>query len=296
MPATQKGEHVQMSVTDLEEAVEFYTTAMGMIELDRTDNIVYLGCGRDDNYDLAVQEGPSGIEHFAIRVEDEDKIVEYDECLTDAGVETQRTDRTEPSQEQGLRFKLPNGVPMELVTVEPEKYQQCVAVQHPERDSAAPLDFDHVTLHTPDPRKDAEFMRDVLDFKITEVLGTESNWVGAFVRKGDMHHDVSLFENETGGVHHIGWEFAHIDHMKNFIDRIAQAGVDLELGVNRHVAGDNIFSYFFEPGGNRFELSAEMAKTDSGTTTFTKDIEEALYAWSDDSPPETYSEGTGIVK
>ena len=299
MPAAQKVEHVQMGVRDLEEALQFYTEAMGLTELARSEGIVYIGAGRDGNYDMAVTEDDTGIDHFAIRVSNSDTIETYETRLSEHDVSTERADGAEPSQEHGLRFALPSGIHMELVTVEDVDYQHSDEIAVPGRGGVAPLDLDHLTYLTPDLRTDAEFLRDHLDFKITEVIGTDENWEGAFTRRGDFHHDVALFtppetDADHVGLHHVGWKMANIEHMKLFIDSIAQAGVGLEFGIGRHYGGDGIYAYFQEPGGNRFELAAEMATIDVDTTRYT-DPDEYISAWGDVLVPESFDAGSGIV-
>jgi catechol 2,3-dioxygenase len=84
-----------------------------------------------------------------------------------------------------------------------------------------------------------------------------------------------------------------VEHMKTLIDRIAQAGVGLELGPGRHFTGSSIFSYFWEPGGNRFELSAEVASVDpSAPTVYTDATVEDISAWGSLAVPPSFRRGT----
>ncbi|MCW8173575.1 hypothetical protein D8S78_23200 [Natrialba swarupiae] len=140
MSGVKKIEHAVLEVTDLDEAVEFYTDVVGLVELERADDVVYLGCGLDENYDLGLVEGQTGVEHFALRVTAEE-IEEYESRLDDAGVETERVS-DEPGQTDGLRFSLPSDVEMELVTVADSSYHHPVK---PEGDRNA---VTHVTSTT----------------------------------------------------------------------------------------------------------------------------------------------------
>ena len=296
MPAAEKVEHAQIQVENLEESLEFYTSAMGLVELSAENGVTYLGAGRDGNYDLAITEGSPGIEHYAIRVPDEETIEAYKRRLEGIGVESKRTDREEPNQEHGLRFRLPSGVQMEFVTTEDRDYQHSDEAMTA-RGGAAPLDIHHITYLTPNLKDEAEFFTEVLDFKLTEVVGTESEWQGAFLRRGDFHHDVAFFSfpgSKHVGLHHLAWKFTSIEHMKFFIDSISSAGVGLEFGIGRHYGGDGIYSYFLEPGGNRFELTTEMASIDTDTTRYTSPTD-FMSAWGEVAVPDSFESGSGYV-
>lgn len=102
-------EHARIGVENLETAVSFYRDALGLVELEQTDDVVYLGCGRDDNYDVALVEGATGIEHFAVRATDATVVDSYERRLERSDVSVERVDAGEPGQEAGVRFSLPSG-------------------------------------------------------------------------------------------------------------------------------------------------------------------------------------------
>ena len=92
MTGLQRIEHAKVHVTDLDRALDFYVDAMGLVEIDRDDGTVYLGCGFDDNFDFAVSEGGTGIEHFAVRATDAAAVDEYENRLDAEGVSVERVD------------------------------------------------------------------------------------------------------------------------------------------------------------------------------------------------------------
>jgi catechol 2,3-dioxygenase len=283
MPGVHRFEHAELRVEDLDTATEFYTDVIGLAEIYRNDGTVYLGTGLDENYDVALREDGTGIAHFAVRVSGTDDLDRYEERLGDAGVDTVRNDgEGEPGQESGLRFDLPCGTRMELVTVDDRRYHHSNEAPAGAPGGTAPVDVDHITLVSPDVEANAQFLADHLDFTISSVVeGEEGEWEGAFTRHGDYHHDIAFLPNpvEELTIHHMAWEVRSIDHMKAFIDRLSQHGTDLELGIGRHYAGDNIFSYFWTRGGNRIELTAEMATVDPEAETEYMPFERALSAW-----------------
>lgn len=293
MPGVHKFEHAELRVEDLEAAADFYTDVIGLVEIERQDGTRYLGTGLDENYDVALSEGGTGISHFAVRVGGADDLDHYEERLAEGGVETERNDGgNEPGQEAGLRFDLPSGTRMELATVTDRRYHHTNETPAGKPGGVAPVDVDHITLVSPDVETDATFLADHLDFDISSVVTDGEEWEGAFTRRGDYHHDVAFLPNpvEELTVHHMAWEVRSIDHMKAFIDRLSQHGTDLELGIGRHYAGDNIFSYFWTPGGNRIELTAEMATIDPEAETEYMPFEQALSAWGPIEFPPSFVE------
>ncbi|WP_254533085.1 VOC family protein [Natrinema gelatinilyticum] len=273
MSGVKKIEHAVLEVTDIEEAVEFHTDVVGLVELDRQDDVVYLGCGLDENYDLGLIEGETGVEHFALRVT-ETELEEYATRLEDAGVDTERRS-DEPGQRDGIRFALPSGTDMELVTVADSAYHHPVKPAA-DRTAATPRDLDHINLMSHNVDEDMAFLEEHLDFAVSDkIVGETGFTVQAWLRHGRFHHDVGLSNanDVVYSLHHLAFQMDSLDHMKSFCDRLASKGYRLELGPSRHNAGSNLFAYFWAPGGNRIELTAEMATVDPDAETGVREID-----------------------
>lgn len=266
MTGVRKLEYVHLRVTDLDAATAFYTTVMGLVEMDHAGEAVAFGCGLDDRVDIYVSEGGTGVAEFAVRLPDEAAINEYSERLADVDV-----DVTDPiGAHDGLAFELPSGTGMALVTPEEEQreYHHPSAPTRENRHVLAPLDLDHANLASTDPRGDAEFLRDVLGFKISDIRKTERGyWTQVFTRFGDYHHDVAITITTglSDTLHHLAWTMTDLSHLKMFVDHLKQHGHELELGIGRHNAGANIFIYLWTPGGNRFEFNVEVATVDDAS-------------------------------
>ena len=142
----------------------------------------------------------------------------------------------------------------------------------------------------------SEFFRDVLDFKWSDVIVMEDgHWAASWVRMSGSHHDVGVFGTDDASVtlHHLAWTFSSFDHMKNAADMLAAAGLRLELGMSRHPVGANLYAYFWEPGGNRFEFTCEGAVLDPRTPPrFWEGFKDTLDAWGDPIVPETFRKGS----
>jgi catechol 2,3-dioxygenase len=302
MTGTQRLEHAVLAVPDVERAVAFYTDVMGLARVegpndrsDRSDrSITWLGCGLDERADLGLVAGGTGLEHAAIRVDDADALAARRGALAEAGIETSETLADDPAYEGGVRFALPGGVELEFLSVADKAYRRVTDPAAP-RGGVAPLDMDHVTLMTDAIEADLDVLK-AIGFRVSEVhLLDETTTRFAWTRYGTQHHDVALVntDNPDYTLHHLAFAFASVDHMKSLLDRFAGADHELEVGVNRHAVGSNVFAYFQAPDGNRIELSTEMATLDDSTPTRVNDPEvNTLTAWGGVSAPETFKDGT----
>lgn len=298
LPKAQRFEHVEIRVNDMVKAIDFYKNAMGLVEIGREDGVVYLGCGYDENYDLAVREGGTGVAHFAVRVDNEEELMKYDKKLRGNGVKVERQDETEPGQEKGIRFNLPSGIPMELVLVKDNRYINPAKPAYPRNVAAAPLNIDHINLMSLDVRKDTEFLTELLDFRISDIVDPEMNgkWMMTFMRFRGYHHDVAstITKKPSETLHHVAWTMSNIEQIKVACDVLAQFGIDVELGPGRHPIGPNLYAYFMEPGGNRFEFIAEQAVLDPDSPTKVwRSMQDTLESWSKlRRPPASFIKGS----
>jgi len=293
----QKLAHAELRVKDLEKALEFYKEVMGLVEVAREGQTVYLACGVDGNYDLAVTPGGTGVAHFAFQVDDEADLETCRRRLEEKGVKVSLRNGTEPGQDRGISFHLPSGHTMELVLVaDRPHYLQPALARYKRFQGFAPLDADHITLQTRDVKGLAEFLRDVLGFYISDVFSPAPGiWGAAWTRVGEYHHDLAIIgtqdPNET--LNHLAWTMDGFEHVKKALDLLAQYGLPVETGPGRHGVGGNVFAYFWEPGGNRFELSAEMPRAVDRRTgpIFWDDFPKAFSSWGQ-LPPESFAKGS----
>lgn len=267
MGAVQKVECAEIRVGSPEKSIEFYTEVMGLVEMERSDGTTYLGCGMDTRYDLAVREGPPGLDRFGMRVTDEE-FEQYAESLRSNSVETY--ERTGPGHQRGLYFDLPvSGSTIGLVVVEDTRYQHSAeasgfmastAPVAPDRLAIAPTDIDHVALVSPDIEREARFLEKVIGFRVSDAKVTKGEWDNAFIRFGLHHHDISLFSGAAENkLDHVAWAANDLGHMQLFADKLAQHAYQLSQPITKHGPGANVAMYFYEPGTHRFELNTGMA-------------------------------------
>lgn len=295
MPGGRKLEHAHLRVPNVEETASFYESFLGL-DREEDGDIIRLNPVADTHYDLydnhytiALEEGEKGLGHFAIRVTN-DELDDLETRLSETDVEYETLTEGEPGRKRAIRIDLPGGLPIEMEVVETADDVNRQEVLPQTGNAAAPNGVDHITLASPDVKADAEFLRDVLGFKISDVaMAGPDMWAMAFTRWGDHHHDVALIMEPPAqhtGLHHIAWQMTDIAHMKQFVDVLGKAGHEISIDFTRHVLGNNISLYFSDPAGNQVEITTEVATLDEDTpTTFHReDPNEIVTFWKGTHP------------
>jgi hypothetical protein len=86
-----------------------------------------------------------------------------------------------------------------------------------------------------------------------------------FMRISNQHHSMAIAQGPHTSLHHISFEMRGIDEYMRGTGRLLRAGVRKIWGPGRHMAGDNTFSYFFDPHGNTVEYTTELELLDEDT-------------------------------
>ncbi|WP_425986779.1 VOC family protein [Brevundimonas sp. TWP1-2-1b1] len=282
--ALQKLSHAHLKVKNLEESIRFHSDVLGLEKIDEKDGTVYLTCGTDGTFDVAVTEGGSGVISFAIAADDEEDLKHYSKRVSDAGVPVREMSDCDPGVEKIIEFDLPpQGQKMQIALLRSEArkhYYNPASRNANHLSGLAPLDLDHITLRVgPDATATIDFLRDHIDFYASDIVefpGGQGR-LAAWMHVGDYHHDVAMF---AGAPHetldHLAWTIPNIEYMKLMLDQVARGGIQTEAGPGRHGVGSNLYSYFFTPDGNRYELSGEMPRC--------VDRKAGPYIWQADQP------------
>jgi catechol 2,3-dioxygenase len=276
--------------------MEYFHHLLGLVELGREDGRVYLGAGLDENVDLVIEEGGTGVTRIGLRVDADEDLDRYAGRLREAGVEHERGAGRLPGQGDALRFAAPGGTEFEFVLVDDRRYLEPYRPAHARNGGVGLLDVDHVTVSHTDPQAYAEFFRDVLGFRFSDTIELENGpWIAAWMRMGTYHHDLAVMAaaGPEESLHHLAWTCESIDHLKACLDRLSDAGIRLEAGIGRHPAGSNLFAYYMDPSGNRTELSAEMANLDPATPNRVwGKPDDTFDAWAIHDLPDSFRRGT----
>ncbi|MFG1280208.1 VOC family protein [Xanthobacter autotrophicus] len=266
--ALQKLSHATLRTPDLERSVEFHKETLCLEEMERVGGKVYLSCGIDGAFDVAMIQGGTGVESFAIAADDEQDLADIGRRVVAAGGAIRDMTDPEPGVAKALEFDLPpQKQKMQIVVLKDERRQHYFspgARQANRKGGLSPQDLDHITLRVgPDATTTLNYLIDVIGFRASDIVefpGGQSR-LAAWLHVGDYHHDVAMF---AGAPHetldHLAWTIPNIEHMKMMLDQIANSDIETEAGPGRHGVGSNLYSYFRTPDGNRYELSGEMPR------------------------------------
>ncbi|MDI9979563.1 VOC family protein [Rhodococcus sp. IEGM 1307] len=265
--ALQKLVWAELAVTDIDQALEFNVNVLGLREVGREGRKVYLSCDIEDPHaQLVLTEGGTGVRSFALGVDSECELEQFESRLAAIDVKTERRSDAAPEQPTIVTFQLPTGHEVVLLP-RPDRplYRHQGFDKSSQRLGVGPADIDHITIafsKDSEAREVAYVLSKGLGFKISDIfLNADDEWQAAWTRAGEVHHDVGLIRCQPGAsLHHLAWTVDNMEHQKRAADTLASAGHLLETGPGRHGVGGNLYSYLWTPGGNRYELSAEMPR------------------------------------
>jgi catechol 2,3-dioxygenase len=292
--------HAMLRVPDVDAALAFHRDVLGLVEIERTEDAVYLSAGLDGGYDLALTRGGTGVDHFAFRVDDADDLAYYTRLLAEANVPVSTAQDEEPGVGKAIRFSLPSGHTMEIAAIVPNPAYP-YAYGHPANPAygrgqgIAPRDVDHITLRVPDVEQNVAFLTEVLGFHAADARRMpDGRWRAAWLHVSAQHHDLALMRGAAGeSLDHLAWLVDGIEQMKRAADLLAQVGLRGEVGPGRHSIGGNLFFYFWTADGNRYELSAEMSRVEDrrAKTRVWEDGPGLFSPWGV-VPPESFQRGS----
>jgi catechol 2,3-dioxygenase-like lactoylglutathione lyase family enzyme len=125
------------------------------------------------------------------------------------------------------------------------------------QDPDRPVRLSHIVLNALNPDKCAQFLIDVLGFKLSD-----RNKVMTFVRCDENHHAIAFVASDMSSLNHIAFEMPTLDAVMRGAGRMRDAGFNIAWGPGRHGAGNNVFAYFIAPFGPVIEYTAEVLQID----------------------------------
>jgi catechol-2,3-dioxygenase len=246
--------HVGLRARDLGKQAEFYTDRWGLDAIDEHGRDVFLRADGPDHHVLTLHaDEKAGLDHFAFEVAHADDIDRAEDILSAQGVEivTPPTRDPEPGVARAIRFKDPDGNLVELIAGVDQLHEGYGA-----RD-IKPQQLNHVVLWTRNRPLLEEFYGSTLGFKLSDTLADFMT----FWRCNANHHSIALATPRTDaqhGLHHVAFDVQNWQELMRAVFFMGEAGVKRMWGPGRHLAGNNLFSYFFDPEDNVVEYTTEV--------------------------------------
>jgi catechol 2,3-dioxygenase len=248
--------HVELRVTDLERARDFYVGLLGFVETARDRDRLYLrGYEERDHHSLVLRRAASpGAAHLAYRVAAEDDLERLEDLAARDGLPVRWVE--EGHQGRTLRFQDPFGLPVEFVheITQADRLLQRYDLYR----GAFPMRLDHFNCQVPDVGAAARWYLQALGFRCSEYATAEdpAQLSAIWLHRKPNVHDLALMTGTGPRLHHAAYWVADQQCVLHACDILAAAGLprQIERGPGRHGLGNAFFLYLRDPDGNRIEL------------------------------------------
>src|SRR5437867_1183865 len=161
--------HVQLSTPDIDASLHFFRDLVGLDVIGEDDGKVYLRAWNEiDHHSLVLREGPTGVDHFALRASSAAHLEALAADLRAHGHELEEVAAgAELGQGDAIRFVSPQGHPWEVYW-EMEKGRQDSLLLN-QRGKAylrgsSPMHLDHINIACVDVAAGEAFLADRLGF------------------------------------------------------------------------------------------------------------------------------------
>jgi catechol 2,3-dioxygenase len=249
--------HVELVVTNLQRAREFYVDLLGFVVTEATDEALYLrGYEELDHHCLVIRKGDRPhVGHLAFRLGHPDQLKRIEAHYKALGCSPRYVSTGESGQGEAIRVVDPLGFPVEYFykTTKVERLLQRFDLYR----GSHIMRIDHFNLYVPNVEVAYDHYRR-LGFRCSEYTVTdppEQVWGATMFRKPSVH-DVALMNGAGPRVHHIGFWTPDSGSILRTCDIVAGAGhADvIERGPGRHGLSNAFFLYLRDPDGHRIEI------------------------------------------
>ncbi len=250
--------HVEIRVTNLDRAWEFYVGLLGLVETERDGGRIYLrGLEERQHHSIVLKQAESpGVAHFSYRVSDPEDLDRLTEFFKAKKLPVVRLPAgSEKGQGEAIRVQDPLGFPVEFYH-EMDEAERMLQQFHLHR-GVSPMRLDHVNCQTPDVQKGYDYYVGELGFWVSEYTETDDGklWAVWMHRKQNVH-DIALMTGTGPRLHHFAVWVQDMVGVIRACDILAGAGMtdNIERGPGRHGLSNAFFVYVRDPDGNRMEI------------------------------------------
>lgn len=238
--------HVSIQTTDVDSAVFDATHILGLHVTERTATQAYLSANAHHHELVYVDSDTNGIHSLGFIARDGDALKEIRRRVERENLPILAPTALSAGVEDGFSFLGPQGWVFEIY----------IGMQkvNPGELGFGPDRYGHFNFHPKDVKSMMEFLRRVLDFRLSDVIGND---FGYFMRCNSDHHGIALLQGR-GTFHHHAWQAQSAQDLTKLGDRLHRLGRELIWGPVRHGAGHNIAAYYVESSGAVVELYTDL--------------------------------------
>lgn len=238
--------HIALQTTRVAESVFDAVHVLGLRETERDGRTSYLAAADVHHELIYIDSEFDGVDHIGLVASSPEALREVRERVIAGGYQIVSEVPLEKGIAEGFAFIGPEGFVYEI-------YVGMSEVRADHR-GFGPDRFGHINLHPTDIETTKDFLVDVLDFRISDIIGDDFAY---FLRCNPDHHGIALITGK-GSLHHHAWQTQSIADLGKLGDRLDALGRRLIWGPVRHGAGHNIAAYFVEPVGDVIELYTDL--------------------------------------
>ncbi|ENU7734507.1 3,4-dihydroxyphenylacetate 2,3-dioxygenase [Salmonella enterica] len=293
--------YMEIQVTDLKAAREFYVDILGLFVTEEDENTIYLRSMEEFmHHNLVLRQGPvAAVAAFSFRVRSPEDVDRAEAWFKARGC---RTIRRKGGFVKGIgdsvRVEDPLGFPYEFFH----------DVQHVERliwryDLCSPgtlVRLDHFNQITPDVPEALKYIQG-LGFRVTEDIRDENGVVyAAWVRRKPTVHDTAMTGGSGPRMHHIAFSTHEKHNILAICDKLgALRKSDLiERGPGRHGVSNAFYLYLRDPDGHRVEIYTQDYYTgDPDNPVVSWDVHDNQRRdwWGNPVVPSWYTDGSVVL-
>lgn len=303
MAGVSKLGYLAVGVSDLDEAIEYYSRFVRLDVTERTVRTAFMTGGVEHHW-LRLEEGQGdGLKRVGYVVEDEAALAEVRTRLKAKGIPfTEGGNPAEERVERWLRFVDPGGVNIELYTL---MFERGVAPAHP---GVTMEKFLHAAWATPNWEQATDFYQQVLGFRA-------SDWVesrAGFFRAADRyHHSLVLIRSDRPMFNHFCIQVESLDDVMRARHNAVKGGVKLRDDLLRHAPSGSVGFYMKdETRGYAVEFCVGHPQIDDAAhrARILPSVPETMNMWTAplpplakagarpaDAPEVTWAPGTGVT-
>ncbi|GLG00739.1 catechol 2,3-dioxygenase [Alicyclobacillus hesperidum subsp. aegles] len=302
--------HVELLTPKPDESLWFFREVLGMEEVARQGQSVYLRCFGDyERYSIKLTESDhAGVGHTALRAASEAALERRVQAVTMAGIEG-RWHEGDIGHGRAYAFHGPDGHLMELY-YETEHYQPSSDLRptlknQPQKFTGRGVGvktMDHVNYLSSHAEADGDFVEKYLGLRLTEQIQLNNGRrPGVWYRCTNKSYDLVYTQDATGArgrLHHIAFRVDTNEAIWRAADLFVDAGVFIEFAPSKHAINQTYFVYVYEPGGNRIEICSGgylVLAPDWQPITWTEEERARGQAWGNKTVESFHHYGTPVV-
>jgi catechol-2,3-dioxygenase len=253
MVSVTKLAHVGFRARNLSNQAEFYNDRWGLEPVEEHAGELFFRADGPDHHVLTLHaDDAPGLHHFAFEVASPSDVDRAADELAALGLSivTAPTAGLEPGVARAMRFRDPEGNLVELIAG-----VDTIHEPYGNRD-VKPAGLNHIVLEAQDRVALESFYRDALGFKLTDQLADFMT----FFRCNANHHSLAFLGARDGvpGFNHAAFEIRNWEEWIKAVFYAGEKGIPRVWGPGRHLAGNNLFSYYKDPEDNTVEYTSEV--------------------------------------